>query len=412
LRGETENSPRGQVGPGILVAATGVGAGDLIAAAVAGREYGLAVLWVVLVGAVAKWILNEGVARWQLATGSSLIEGWSQHLPSWISWYFGGYLAVWGFLVGGALGSSCGVAIKALWPELPGNVAIWAIVHAGAGYGLVRWGKFGVFEVLMRCLIAAMFAVVIYCGALLVTDWGAVVKGLVFPQVPAGSIWLVLGLMGGVGGSATMLCYGYWMRERRWQGRSVLVKAQWDLAIAYGLTAVFGVAMVIIAAGANPGDGSGSALVLALSERLGEVLGAWGKTIFLFGFWCAVFSSLLGVWQGVPYLFADWKLHRGWKEAGIAEVSQTRGYHWFLLFLAGPPLVLQVVDRPIMVVVLYAIAGAFFMPLLAATLLMLNNNRGRLADLTNPWRINVGLAICLGLFGALLLQEMKNRLFG
>jgi hypothetical protein len=27
--------------------------------------------------------------------------------------------------------------------------------------------------------------------------------------------------------------------------------------------------------------------------------------VFLLGFWGAVFSSVLGVWQSAPYLFAD-----------------------------------------------------------------------------------------------------------
>ena len=57
---------RNILGPGFVVAATGVGAGDLIAASVAGRRYGLAVLWIVVVGAALKWVLNDGVARWQL----------------------------------------------------------------------------------------------------------------------------------------------------------------------------------------------------------------------------------------------------------------------------------------------------------------------------------------------------------
>ena len=47
------------VGPGILVAATGVGAGDLATATFTGTKLGVAVLWVVLLGAFFKFILNE-----------------------------------------------------------------------------------------------------------------------------------------------------------------------------------------------------------------------------------------------------------------------------------------------------------------------------------------------------------------
>ena len=38
---------------------------------------------------------------------------------------------------------------------------------------------------------------------------------------------------------------------------------------------------------------------------LGAVAGPIGKWTFLVGFWGAVATSMLGVWQGVPYLFAD-----------------------------------------------------------------------------------------------------------
>ena len=45
------------VGPGILVAATGVGAGDLATAGFAGSQLGVAVLWAILVGAFFKFVL-------------------------------------------------------------------------------------------------------------------------------------------------------------------------------------------------------------------------------------------------------------------------------------------------------------------------------------------------------------------
>jgi Mn2+/Fe2+ NRAMP family transporter len=43
------------LGPGFIVAATGVGAGDLIAASVAGARYGTVILWAALLGGVLKF---------------------------------------------------------------------------------------------------------------------------------------------------------------------------------------------------------------------------------------------------------------------------------------------------------------------------------------------------------------------
>ena len=63
------------VGPGLLVAATGVGAGDLATASLSGSFLGTAILWAAVLGAFLKFVVTEGLARWQLATGDTLIEG-------------------------------------------------------------------------------------------------------------------------------------------------------------------------------------------------------------------------------------------------------------------------------------------------------------------------------------------------
>lgn len=65
------------IGPGLVVAATGVGAGDLVATLVAGSKYGYALLWAAVVGAVVKLALAEGVGRWTLASGRTMFDGWS-----------------------------------------------------------------------------------------------------------------------------------------------------------------------------------------------------------------------------------------------------------------------------------------------------------------------------------------------
>jgi Mn2+/Fe2+ NRAMP family transporter len=58
-------------GPGLLLAATGVGGGDLATGSIVGSLLGTAVLWAVVVGAFLKYVVTEGLARWQLATGET-----------------------------------------------------------------------------------------------------------------------------------------------------------------------------------------------------------------------------------------------------------------------------------------------------------------------------------------------------
>ena len=75
-------------GPGLVVAATGIGSGDVVSATVGGARYGVVLFWAIAAGAFFKFVLQEGIARWQLATGKTALEGWADHLPAWVKWYF------------------------------------------------------------------------------------------------------------------------------------------------------------------------------------------------------------------------------------------------------------------------------------------------------------------------------------
>jgi len=80
------------IGPGLLLASTGVGAGDLATAAFTGNKLGLAILWAVLLGAFLKFVLNEGLTRWQLVTGQTLLEGAVRRLGRPVQYIFMPYL--------------------------------------------------------------------------------------------------------------------------------------------------------------------------------------------------------------------------------------------------------------------------------------------------------------------------------
>src|SRR3954454_20772197 len=101
-------------GPGLIVAATGIGSGDVVSATVGGAGYGVVLLWCIALGAFFKYVLGEGIARWQLATGLTVVEGWAYHLPKWVKWYFGVYLFLWTFFVSAALTNACGLGIANL----------------------------------------------------------------------------------------------------------------------------------------------------------------------------------------------------------------------------------------------------------------------------------------------------------
>jgi len=370
------------MGPGLLLAATGVGGGDLATGSLAGSVVGTAILWAVLVGAALKFVVTEGLARWQLATGETLIEGLVSHLGRWPVAIFLAYFLLWTFFVGSAQMSATGVTLHAMLPvfdDAATGKIVFGMLAGLAGLALVWFGGYALFERLMRVMIGVMFVTVVATAILLWPGTGEVVAGLLIPRIPdaggEGLGWTVA-LIGGVGGTLTVLCYGYWLREEGMTSREDLGACRLDLATGYSMTAVFGIAMVIIGASVTV-EGSGATLLVTLSERLDGVFGPAGKWLFLTGTFGAVFSSLLGVWQSVPYLFADcYGLLRPHPVSADLRRVDTRAwpYRAYLLAIAIVPMAglfsgFSEIQR------LYAIIGAWFFPALALVLIVFNGRR-------------------------------------
>lgn len=387
------------IGPGLVVAATGLGAGDIVAAAVAGAQYGTTLVWVALAGGLLKFCLNEGIGRWQLVTGTTLLEGWFLHLPKFVTGYFFLYLLLWSFMVAAAMMAATGLGSYALWPVL--SPQQWGALFSLVTLAIVWTGKWTLFESLMKFCIALMFVTVLACTALVLPDAPGLLAAMFRPSIPDGSITTIVSVMGGVGGSVTIMSYGYWIREAGWKGTAMVSTMRWDLGVSYLLTALFAVGVLVLGAGVRPEVISGNGMAIAFAEQLVPYTGEVGKWIFLVGFWGAVWSSMLGVWHGVPYLFANFvQAHRG-NSAPTTNLTHTREYRGFLLYMALLPMLLLVFRAPVQVVRLYTITGALFMPLLALLLLYLNRPKW-LGAYANGRPMQVCLGLCLALFVYLL----------
>jgi hypothetical protein len=170
-------------GPAIIVAAAGIGASDIIAASVAGARFGLALLWAVALGAALKGVLSEGIARWQVASGTTLLQGVAKHLPPWVL-LFTAYLAVWAVGVSGALANGCGLAIENLsGGRVPRS---WgAVSHVLVAAFVVRSGGLLAFTKAMKLLIIAMFITILYCAVRTAPAPHVLVPGFWFVAVRA-----------------------------------------------------------------------------------------------------------------------------------------------------------------------------------------------------------------------------------
>ena len=159
--------------------------------------------------------------------------------------------------------------------------------------------------------------------------------------------------------------------------------------------------------------------MLDLSKVLADRYGDWMGKLFLVGFWAAAMSSLVGVWNGVSLMFADYVGEIRRLPAGHPD-TRTGGKYFraYMLWLTFPPMLLLLLDQPVGLILAYGVLGALFMPFLAITLLILLNRRrdGALphtevpVQWRNGWLSNVLMALCAVLFLVLAANELRSTL--
>jgi len=391
------------LGPGLLLAAAGIGVGDMVSSIIAGAQYGLVLIWALAAGVLIKYTITEGAARWQLATDRTLMEGWRDHLPGPLLIGFFIYFVVWSYMVASALVSASALVPAAVFPSV--SVRTWGTLHALAAFAMVYFGRYEQFLAVVKWFIAFKVVAVIATVLLIIVRSGADWSAL-GPRADL-EVGYVLSLIGGIGGTVTLLSYGYWMREEGWSGPRRIGTARIDLLFSFGLAFVFALAMMFLSTqiaweGAILDEGP--RLCLLLADRIALETGPIGRAVFLVGFWGAAFSAVLGVWHGVPFLFDDF-VHL-WRRSppGGQQGSPYRSWAAYLTLASISALIF---GRPVRLVFAYTIVGSLFFPFVIGTLLYLNNTK-KLGTLRSGVAVNAVLGGALILFGYLAVMSIRG----
>ncbi|MBZ8176854.1 divalent metal cation transporter [Corynebacterium poyangense] len=401
------------IGPGLVAAATGVGGADLVATLVAGQRFGYALLWACIVGTIMKIVLVEGVGRYTLATGNTIFHGW-RSLGVWTTWYFAPYIVIWGFVYGAAGTSGVALPLSALFPGV--DLKIWAVVAGLITFALAWFGRYRFIEKLMSFMVLVMFLTVVGIATLSLKHLPEILTGLV-PTLPENSFIYVLSLAGGIGGTITLAAYGYWFREKGWHGPQWMNIMRWDNTVAYVVTGIFVISMLIIGGdllyNANIAVRSQESGLLDLATVLQERYGTVVCKIYLIGFLAAAFSSILGVWNGVSLMFADYIGHLKQLPQDHHDVHVGGKYfRFYVLWLTFPPMLLHFLGKPTFLILSYGVLGAFFMPFLGLTLLLLLNTKHTPQKWRNGWFVNTLMIIISALFIMTCVNELTKVFAG
>ena len=389
------------LGPGMILTASIVGSGELIATTTMGSTAGFALLWMVIFSCAVKVALQVELARFAISTGIPTLGAFNMVPPkigpySWINWIWAVFAITKWVQSAGIIG---GVAqILQIW--FPISIYLWtAVVVVGtiallfsSAYSFLEKGAFYLVVVFSVITVIIAFGLPFTPFAYTLSD---VASGLTF-QIPAGTLGVALAMFGITGvGSDEISMYPYWCLEKgyaRWSGPND-GSTEWarrangwmkvmhkDVIVAFTIytfaTLAFFMmgAAVLFKQGIKP-EGAGSVTMIAsLGRMYTDTLGPWAKDGFLLGAFAVLGSTL---WAGVPSWSRQWT---NWMAVGgmvdwknpSQRIKVIRAWTVFLPIVWG--VVYLFVQQPVQLVWVGGIATSLFLFVLVVAIWYLRQN--------------------------------------
>jgi Mn2+/Fe2+ NRAMP family transporter len=365
------------MGPGLVVALTWLGAGDLVDSAVAGGHYGYSLMWAIAIALFVRFVFVSIIAKYHLCNqhGESVMAGLRRvhrQLPMLIgaiALFFGHFYNSYMIKgVGETTTKLVGVLAPWQWS------VFWVLVTAA----LLWRGTFRhieiVFYVFLMMLSVSLIGVAVWSGPNpLAALQGVFLFSLPEQKGPFAALLVVTSLIGAVGGSIANLLYPYFMDQKGWTGARFRPLQQYDLAFGTFVIVALNLAVWTIGAEILHPRGITITNLDDLANLLTVVLGKLGGPIFYLGVFAALYSSVIGIAAGYGLLCADVvNVHRSGNAVHVAgpDVARSKTYRIVAAWCLFSPLVWSLPGMPgfITLTVLANAASVVVLPLLCGSL--------------------------------------------
>ncbi len=332
-----------KIGPGIILAGSIVGSGELLLTTSLGAKYGFVFLWLILFSCVIKVFIQIELGRNALSCGQPTLTAlnalpgprWGAH---WLVWWWFIMLMATVFQLGamaGGVGQALHEAFPSvtteladkLAPSLPGLAEIirdkpehpWAVLTGLAAIVLLLSGGYRRIEHVTTFMVASVTLLTVGCVALLpsmgypiggedVKEGFNVLEVFALPGAAIAAAFSAFGITGV--GAAELYAYPYWCLEKgygrftgprnnspEWAARArgwirVMHLDAWvSMLVFTAATVSFYVmgATVLHRQGLDPQK---SQMIKTLSEMYVPAFGEWTSIVFLIGVWAVLFKTL------------------------------------------------------------------------------------------------------------------------
>ncbi len=407
-----------RIGPGMVLAASIVGSGELIATTTLGAQVGYAALWIIVLSCLIKPVVQAEMGRYIIASGETGLAGFN-HVPgprfkvNWVVWLWAAMVLVTMMQVGAMFGGVSQV-MNLLIPAV--SVKIWVLIFAaltlalllGGGYDRVE--KFAMLKVGLFTMLTLMSAVLLIRMPQYFS-WSAMVQGL-RPSLPGAGFSTAVAVFGITGvGASELFMYPYWCVEKgyarytgvrddsaAWQGRARgwIRVMHLDIGASMVIYTVATLAFYLLGAGVLHGMGlipSSNDMIPVLSKIYTETLGGWALWLFYLGAVVTLYGTIFASIAAQSRMYADMvRLMGGFASEDYA--ARVRYRNLFIGILTALPVCLFLFFKaPVWMVKVGGIAQAAMLPIIGAGTLYLRYRR-------LPRTIAPGAVTTVGLWAA------------
>ncbi len=330
------------IGPGLLVTVGFIDPGNWASNIAAGASHGYALLWMVTLATVMLIVLQHNVAHLGIATGLCLSEAATAHMRPAASRAVLGtaVLAAVSTAMAEILGAAIG--LRMLFPWLP--LRLGAVLVLGVVLALLFSSSYPRLEKWIVAFVSLIGLAFLVELALVDVSWGKAAAAWVVPSLPAGSLPIVMAVLGAVVMPHNIFLHSEVIQSRRWDlENEAVIRRQLKYEFADTLVSMlvgWGInsAMILVAAAAFFGLAPVTELDQA-QKMLGPLVGPAAALVFALALLLSGLSSSITAGMAGATIFAgifgesyDIKdLHSRVGAAGTLVVATA------VIFLIGDP---------------------------------------------------------------------------
>ncbi len=388
-----------RIGPGMILAASIVGSGELIATTTLGAEVGYTALWVILLSCLIKPVVQAEMARYIIASGETGLASFD-HVPgprvkvNWIVWAWA-VMTLLTMLQVGAMYGGVAAVMNLLIPGVA--VKTWVFIFAGITLALLLGGGYDRIERLAMVKVG-LFTMLTFLAAVLLIrmpqyfSWSAMLEGLKF-QVPAqGGFSTAVAVFGITGvGASELFMYPYWCVEKgyarfagrrdgspKWEARARgwIRVMHMDILATMVIYTIATIAFYLLGAGILHGMGkvpSSKDMIPTLSNIYTQTLGGWSLWLFYAGAIATLYGTIFASVASNSRVFADMSRLMGMFEAGDYP-TRVKYRNGFIVLLTILPVTLYLfLESPVKMVKAGGISQAMMLPVIGIGTLYLRH---------------------------------------